>query len=118
MTLTLVPPTGYTSLTFSYKFLSEEYPDYVGSSYNDSFIVEKGSSTFFVDDSLTFQAMGNNIAVDGANLHNLKKVAAQIPLGRAGTPDDIASAMVFLASDEASYITGHTLRVNGGMAMT
>ena len=40
-----------------------------------------------------------------------------IPLGRYGTPDDIASAMVFLASDEASYITGHTLRVNGGMSM-
>jgi len=41
----------------------------------------------------------------------------QIPLGRLGTPDDIAHAAVFLASDEASYITGHVLKVNGGMLM-
>jgi 3-oxoacyl-[acyl-carrier protein] reductase len=39
----------------------------------------------------------------------------QVPLGRAGTPDDIASAVCFLASDEASYITGQVLAVNGGM---
>jgi 3-oxoacyl-[acyl-carrier protein] reductase len=41
--------------------------------------------------------------------------AAQIPLGRLGTPADIASAVCFLASDEASYITGQVLAVNGGM---
>lgn len=41
----------------------------------------------------------------------------QIPLGRVGTPDDIASAVAFLASDDASYITGHVLSVNGGMFM-
>jgi len=40
-----------------------------------------------------------------------------IPLGRKGTADDIARAVVFLASDEASYITGHVLSVDGGMAM-
>ena len=40
-----------------------------------------------------------------------------VPLGRPGTTDDVASAVVFLASDEASYITGQTLRVNGGMYM-
>ncbi len=44
-----------------------------------------------------------------------KQWAAQIPLGRLGTPDDIASAVCFLASDEASYITGQVLAVNGGM---
>src|SRR5512136_2935343 len=40
-----------------------------------------------------------------------------IPLGRVGTPDDIANAVSFLASEEASYITGHVLNVNGGMLM-
>jgi 3-oxoacyl-[acyl-carrier protein] reductase len=41
--------------------------------------------------------------------------AAKIPLRRLGTPADVASAVCFLASDEASYITGHVLAVNGGM---
>jgi 3-oxoacyl-[acyl-carrier protein] reductase len=43
--------------------------------------------------------------------------AARIPLKRLGTPDDVAAAVVFLASDEAAYITGHVLAVNGGMYM-
>jgi 3-oxoacyl-[acyl-carrier protein] reductase len=43
--------------------------------------------------------------------------AKQIPLGRAGTPADVAAAVRFLASDEAAYITGHVLAVNGGMYM-
>jgi 3-oxoacyl-[acyl-carrier protein] reductase len=41
----------------------------------------------------------------------------QIPLGRVGSPEDVASAAAFLASDEASYITGHVLNVNGGLLM-
>ena len=41
----------------------------------------------------------------------------QIPLGRRGTDQDIANAVKFLASDAASYITGHVLDVNGGMFM-
>ena len=40
-----------------------------------------------------------------------------IPAGRMGTSDDIAAACVYLASDEAAYVTGQTLHVNGGMAM-
>jgi 3-oxoacyl-[acyl-carrier protein] reductase len=43
--------------------------------------------------------------------------ASQIPLGRLGTGDDIAAAACYLASDEAAYITGHVLAVNGGMNM-
>jgi 3-oxoacyl-[acyl-carrier protein] reductase len=46
-----------------------------------------------------------------------KDWAALIPLGRPGTPADVASAVCFLASDEASYITGQVLAVNGGMYM-
>jgi 3-oxoacyl-[acyl-carrier protein] reductase len=42
---------------------------------------------------------------------------AQIPLARLGTVDDVAAAACFLASDEAAYITGHVLAVNGGMYM-
>ena len=41
--------------------------------------------------------------------------SSRIPLGRLGTPEDVAAAVAFLASDEASYITGHVLAVNGGM---
>jgi 3-oxoacyl-[acyl-carrier protein] reductase len=44
-------------------------------------------------------------------------MTSQVPLGRPGTDKDIAAAVAFLASEEASYITGHTLDVNGGMYM-
>ncbi|MCX7781126.1 MAG: 3-oxoacyl-[acyl-carrier-protein] reductase [Negativicutes bacterium] len=45
------------------------------------------------------------------------ELAAQIPLGRLGNPEDIANAVLFLASSAASYITGQTLNVDGGMVM-
>jgi len=46
-----------------------------------------------------------------------QQLLEQIPLARLGTPQDIASAVKFLASDEAAYITGQVLHVNGGMWM-
>jgi len=46
-----------------------------------------------------------------------RRILAAIPMGRFGTPDDIAAGAVYLASAEAAYITGHTLHINGGMAM-
>ena len=46
-----------------------------------------------------------------------QKILAAIPIGRIGTPDDVAAAVKFLASEEAGYITGHVLAVNGGMYM-
>ena len=45
-------------------------------------------------------------------------LSSKIPLGRLGTPRDVASSVVYLASDEAGWVTGATLHVNGGMAMT
>ena len=44
-------------------------------------------------------------------------IVAKIPTGRAGSPEEVAAAVVFLASNEAAYVTGQTLHVNGGMAM-
>ncbi len=46
-----------------------------------------------------------------------EEMIANIPLGRLGGPDDVAKAVLFLASNEASYITGHVLSVNGGLYM-
>jgi 3-oxoacyl-[acyl-carrier protein] reductase len=46
-----------------------------------------------------------------------RKILESIPLGRIGTPEDVAAAVRFLASDEAGYITGHVLAVNGGIYM-
>jgi 3-oxoacyl-[acyl-carrier protein] reductase len=54
---------------------------------------------------------------DVLNDQQRSAMLTQIPLDRAGTPDDVAAAVVFLASDQAGYITGHVLDVNGGMHM-
>ena len=51
------------------------------------------------------------------NENQQQNILDKIPVSRIGEPKDIASACVYLASDEASFITGSTLHVNGGMGM-
>ncbi|MCH8808304.1 MAG: 3-oxoacyl-[acyl-carrier-protein] reductase [Proteobacteria bacterium] len=46
-----------------------------------------------------------------------EKLLGAVPVGRLGSPEDVAACVVFLASEEACYVTGQTLHVNGGMAM-
>ena len=53
--------------------------------------------------------------VSGGNVPPVETMATMVPLGRAGTPEDIAAACSFLCSDEAGYITGQIIGVNGGM---
>lgn len=55
---------------------------------------------------------------DALNDSQRADLSAKIPLGRLGTPRDVAASVVYLASDEAGWVTGATLHVNGGMAMT
>jgi 2-hydroxycyclohexanecarboxyl-CoA dehydrogenase len=52
--------------------------------------------------------------IESGQMASMEQVLARAPLGRAGTPDDIASACAFLCSDEAGYITGQQINVNGG----
>ncbi|HET8920891.1 MAG TPA: 3-oxoacyl-[acyl-carrier-protein] reductase [Xanthobacteraceae bacterium] len=54
---------------------------------------------------------------DRLNDKQRETIVAKIPASRAGTPAEVAAAVVFLASNEAGYMTGQTLHVNGGMAM-
>ena len=54
---------------------------------------------------------------DKLNDKQREAIVAKIPASRAGTPAEVAVAVVFLASNEAGYVTGQTLHVNGGMAM-
>jgi 3-oxoacyl-[acyl-carrier protein] reductase len=54
---------------------------------------------------------------DKLNDKQREAILARVPAGRLGGPDDVAAAAVYLASDEAAYVTGQTLHINGGMAM-
>jgi NAD(P)-dependent dehydrogenase (short-subunit alcohol dehydrogenase family) len=56
------------------------------------------------------------VASTGAGEEGLKGLSKVVPLGRLGTPDEIAKAVVFLASDDGSYVTGTELFVDGGFA--
>ena len=55
---------------------------------------------------------------DGLSADQKARLTGAIPLGRMGQPPDVAAAVVYLASDEAGWVTGATLHVNGGMAMS
>jgi 3-oxoacyl-[acyl-carrier protein] reductase len=54
---------------------------------------------------------------DALNDKQKEGILSKIPAGRMGSPEDIAAAVLYLASEEAGYVTGHTMHVNGGMAM-
>jgi 3-oxoacyl-[acyl-carrier protein] reductase len=54
---------------------------------------------------------------DKLNEKQREAILARVPAGKMGTAADVAAAAVYLASDEAAYVTGQTLHVNGGMAM-
>jgi len=54
---------------------------------------------------------------DKLNEKQRETILSRIPTGKLGTPQQIAAAAVFLASEEAAYVTGQTIHVNGGMAM-
>ena len=55
---------------------------------------------------------------DALTPKQVEAIAAAIPAQKFGKPEDVAAAVVFLASDEAGYITGETMHINGGMVMT
>ena len=55
--------------------------------------------------------------IDRLNDKQREAILARVPAGKLGTPRDVAAAAVYLASNEAQYVTGQTLHVNGGMAM-
>ncbi|RDE08705.1 SDR family NAD(P)-dependent oxidoreductase [Pelagibacterium lacus] len=67
-----------------------------------------------VDTEQTIEHMGNPSSPEGFEAAQARRLS-RIPLGRAATADDIAKAVVFLASDEAAYITGESLVVDGGV---
>ena len=54
---------------------------------------------------------------DKLNDKQREAILARVPAGKMGNAADVAAAAVYLASDEAAYVTGQTLHVNGGMAM-
>jgi NAD(P)-dependent dehydrogenase (short-subunit alcohol dehydrogenase family) len=66
--------------------------------------------------SVETPGLSNLLASSPVGEQRLKMISNSVPLGRLGTPDEIAKAVVFLASDDSSYITGTELFVDGGFA--
>ncbi len=75
-------------------------------------VASRGITVNCVAPGLITTAMTDKLSAD-----QRARLGAAIPAGRFGLPDDVAAAIVYLASAEAAYVTGHTLHVNGGMAM-
>jgi NAD(P)-dependent dehydrogenase (short-subunit alcohol dehydrogenase family) len=66
--------------------------------------------------SIDTPGLGGLLASSEAGAQRLKMISSTVPLGRLGRPDEIAKAVVFLASDDSSYVTGTELFVDGGFA--
>ncbi len=62
-------------------------------------------------------SLDTDMAREAAGIEHLERSRSAIPVGRLGTPDDVAPAVLFLLSDAASFITGATLDINGGLLM-
>jgi NAD(P)-dependent dehydrogenase (short-subunit alcohol dehydrogenase family) len=77
-------------------------------------LARSGITVNTIPPSLVDTPMVDKAVADG-DFPGVDVVGPMVPLGRAGTPDDIASACSFLCSDEGSYITGQIIGVNGGM---
>ena len=74
-------------------------------------------TTAFAENNVNTTEDSNIINTDVLSDEIKDQMKSQIPLGSFGNVQDIADAVLFLASDEAKYITGQTLHVDGGMAM-
>jgi 3-oxoacyl-[acyl-carrier protein] reductase len=75
-------------------------------------VATRGITVNVVSPGMIETAMTSNLSDDQS-----ARLLSNIPTGRLGTPEEIAASVVYLASEEAAYVTGLTLHVNGGMAM-
>jgi 3-oxoacyl-[acyl-carrier protein] reductase len=75
-------------------------------------IASRGITVNCVAPGFTASAM-----TDALNDKQKAAIMERVPVRRLGTPDEVAAAVVYLASEEAAYVTGQTIHVNGGMAM-
>ncbi len=101
-------------------------PDRASIILNASIVASKGLSSNSVDRGIRVNAvspgsidtpgLSDLLASSETGQQRLKMLASAVPLGRLGTPDEIAKAVVFLASDDSSYVTGTELFVDGGFA--